>query len=291
MFCKFCGEKLDDNAAFCSKCGAKLSAPEESVEITQLSESNTLEENVVEATPLNASNQTTRPPKKISEKTEKVISKCLFGGAIAGAVGVLGFLLIVIIGVAVYGRIYLFDGYGFTKVLSIICIILMMIGFCSVIAKAILSLVFKIGKFPATLIKKILLIGLAMICLSFSIWGFVEAAKSNNSEHSSSEGNKLRAAYNSVYAQYGYSSCYSIGSDDSYISVDTNPYNIDDYYSASNMRILMAMNNALGLPNYVYQSMISTSAMMGKQSATANGITVSWTYHPDRGLEAIYILS
>ena len=288
MFCKFCGAQLDDNAAFCSKCGANLSAPAEqpTAPVEQPAE--------VAATP--EGNGTPAPTKKaISEKTHKTVDKCFLAGTIVGAVGAGGFLLIVLLGLILYGRVYLFDGYTFTKALSIISIIFMLTGLCSVIAKMILSLRFKIGTFPKKVFKRILLIALAVFCLGFSIWGFVDcAANAEDSGYSSSSSvsrNRLRTAYNTVVAQYGTSLCLSIASDGSYISVDTNPLNIDDYYSATYTNILKAMNNALGLPAYVYQSMITTTALMGRQTATANGITVSWTYHPNRGLEAMYILA
>lgn len=102
--------------------------------------------------------------------------------------------------------------------------------------------------------------------------------------------NKLQQAYEIVYAQYGASSCYEIAADGSYISLDTNPYNIDDYYDPEYMAILQAMNTALGLPDYVYASMLSTSYLQGKQTEIVAGVKVTWSYHPNYGLEALYII-
>ena len=97
-----------------------------------------------------------------------------------------------------------------------------------------------------------------------------------------------------LYSQYCKSTWADVGSDGSYLSVDTNPYNKDDsglaypeaYYAIKNI------NAALGLPESLIEDMGQTTWSMGKQSETFNsvGITVSWTYHPDKGLEVTYKL-
>lgn len=52
------------------------------------------------------------------------------------------------------------------------------------------------------------------------------------------------------------------------------------------------INAKMGLPASLYNDMNQTSWSMGKQSETFDsvGITVSWTYHPDKGLEVTYKL-
>lgn len=47
-------------------------------------------------------------------------------------------------------------------------------------------------------------------------------------------------------------------------------------------------NEELGFGGYVYSNMMETSALMGRQSETNGKYTVSWTYHPDDGLEVTY---
>lgn len=84
----------------------------------------------------------------------------------------------------------------------------------------------------------------------------------------------------------------SVGSDGSYLKIDTNPYDKDDsgvayaeaYYA------IIAINEELGLPDSLIEDMGSTTSVMGKQSETysAIGLTVSWSYHPDKGLEVTY---
>jgi len=100
---------------------------------------------------------------------------------------------------------------------------------------------------------------------------------------------KLIKAYNEVESLYGVKSCYSLSYDNSYIEFDSDPWNFGEYIYTNSMNILKALNNKLGLPSYVYEDMISTSALQGRRTATANGITASWTYHPDKGLEVMYI--
>ena len=102
--------------------------------------------------------------------------------------------------------------------------------------------------------------------------------------------NKLQKAYDAVYSEYGYSSCYRIGSDYSYISVDTNPNDIDDYFSWETYNILLAFNKTLGISEYVGEKMSKTTALQGRQEEISNGVKISWTYHPDKGLEVIYSL-
>lgn len=51
---------------------------------------------------------------------------------------------------------------------------------------------------------------------------------------------------------------------------------------------VQAANKALGLPDSLWSSMNTTSALQGKQSKTYGIIEVTWTYHPDKGLDVIY---
>lgn len=99
----------------------------------------------------------------------------------------------------------------------------------------------------------------------------------------------------SIYNQYCSSTWATIGSDNSYISVDTNPYNYsggDSHYFYVVNSAIENINSALGLPDSLYEDMNQTSWSMGKQKATYSsiGIEVTWTYHPDKGLEVTYKL-
>ncbi len=76
--------------------------------------------------------------------------------------------------------------------------------------------------------------------------------------------------------------------DGSGIKIDTNPRNIEEFYDDDALKAVRRINNALGMPDSVIEKMLSTRALDGRQSQTYNGITVSWTYHPDAGLEIVY---
>lgn len=98
--------------------------------------------------------------------------------------------------------------------------------------------------------------------------------------------------FNSLYSQYCSSIWAEVGSDGSYLRIDTNPYDIDDegiaYYAAATA--IENVNKALGLPDSLYSDMGQTTWSMGKQTETFDniGVTVTWTYHPDKGLEVTY---
>ncbi len=98
----------------------------------------------------------------------------------------------------------------------------------------------------------------------------------------------LRALYNALSDKYG----WTLGSDGSYLSADTNIYDLDDYTNTSIAYSIKDMNEDLGLPDSLWNDMLQTTWSMGKQQETYEsiGIKVSWTYHPDKGLEVTYKL-
>lgn len=106
---------------------------------------------------------------------------------------------------------------------------------------------------------------------------------------------KSNVDFEKLYDDYCSSTWATLGSDKSYLSVDTNPYNYDDgdyrYFSVVNDAI-EKIHKALNLPDSLYEDMNHTTWSMGKQSETFNdiGILVTWTYHPDKGLEVTYKL-
>ncbi len=61
----------------------------------------------------------------------------------------------------------------------------------------------------------------------------------------------------------------------------------EDESSGLTMLELDCMIDALGAPESVSVQMNATTAMQGRQTATWDGITASWTYHPDNGLDII----
>ena len=43
----------------------------------------------------------------------------------------------------------------------------------------------------------------------------------------------------------------------------------------------------IGTPSYILSNMETTNSLMGRQSAEFDGIVVSWSYHPDNGLDVV----
>ena len=79
-----------------------------------------------------------------------------------------------------------------------------------------------------------------------------------------------------------------IASDGSYMELDTNPYDIDDFFLSTVLAKIEEANEKLGFSNSLYQKMISTTALQGRQSDSNEYVSVEWTYHPDNGLCVIY---
>lgn len=106
------------------------------------------------------------------------------------------------------------------------------------------------------------------------------------------KGINLKKAYNKVLDENSaYSKFINIASDNSYIEIDTNPNDIDDYYSAEAWNLVKAMNKELGFPESLENKMAHTRSLDGKQSDKINDIEVTWTYHPNDGLEIQYTKS
>jgi hypothetical protein len=83
---------------------------------------------------------------------------------------------------------------------------------------------------------------------------------------------------------------WEVGSDGSYLKVDTNKYDLDDYSNWDVWDSIKEVHAELGLPDSLYSDMLETSWSMGKQTEVFEDakVKVSWTYHPDKGLEATY---
>ncbi len=54
------------------------------------------------------------------------------------------------------------------------------------------------------------------------------------------------------------------------------------------LEAIQYVNEELGFSSSVYSDMLSTNALMGRQSEENAKYKVSWTYHPDDGLEVKY---
>lgn len=100
-----------------------------------------------------------------------------------------------------------------------------------------------------------------------------------------------------------YKAWWSTEADD-YFVIDTNPNEAEfarDYKNMdagvkslviaqgqeSALEAIRYANEELGF-DYVYSQMMETNSLMGRQSAENDKYKVSWTYHPDEGLEVRY---
>lgn len=81
-----------------------------------------------------------------------------------------------------------------------------------------------------------------------------------------------------------------LANDGSYIEVDTNPLDLDDYSSTSAFNMVKALNKELGFNESLNSKMLKTRALDGTLSDENDNIKVTWTYHPDRGLNVTYEL-
>lgn len=79
-----------------------------------------------------------------------------------------------------------------------------------------------------------------------------------------------------------------IASDGSYMTIDTNPLDIDDYYGSDAVDAIEEINKKLGFSDSVYQKMMQTRSLDGRVSEENDKFKVSWTYHPDNGMEVMY---
>lgn len=83
----------------------------------------------------------------------------------------------------------------------------------------------------------------------------------------------------------------SVASDGSYLTIDTNPYDLKGgsiIFNDMGLSNVKMTNKALGIPDWLYEEMCDTRALDGKQKETFDKVTVTWTYHPNHGLEVIY---
>lgn len=103
--------------------------------------------------------------------------------------------------------------------------------------------------------------------------------------------------FNDMYPGLDSEKWCTIASDGSYLKIDTNPTNKDsdditwtDYENLilpANEKIEQ-INKDLGFSSALYEKMNTTTWSMGKQTDSNDKYVVSWTYHPDKGLEVMY---
>ena len=96
--------------------------------------------------------------------------------------------------------------------------------------------------------------------------------------------------FSSLYNKYCRSSWATLSSDASTLTVDTNPYDIDDYYESAAWDAIEVLNREMGFSDSLLERMGGTRALDGTQTSDNKVVDVSWTYHPDKGLRVVYSL-
>ena len=103
--------------------------------------------------------------------------------------------------------------------------------------------------------------------------------------------------FTDMYSDLSSNSWCTIASDGSYMKIDTNPNNKDSddlTWSDYDSFVLPAndaierINKELGFSDALMEKMNTTTWSQGKQSDSNDKYTVTWTYHPDKGLEVMY---
>ncbi len=102
--------------------------------------------------------------------------------------------------------------------------------------------------------------------------------------------------FNEMYSDLAKNSWCTIAADGSYLKIDSNPKDKESkYFNSDDWAIMLEawekveeINKELGFSDAVNEKMNGTTALQGKQTESNNEYTVSWTYHPDNGLEVIY---
>lgn len=84
------------------------------------------------------------------------------------------------------------------------------------------------------------------------------------------------------------SNIISLSEDNNSLVIDSNPLDIDDYYSSSTEDCIILVNEKFGFPDSLYEKMSKTRAIDGIQNDANDNFKVSWSYSPSHGLQIIY---
>lgn len=76
--------------------------------------------------------------------------------------------------------------------------------------------------------------------------------------------------------------------DGSYLSIDTNPDDEEEVFISDAWSAIVEINRELNIPESIDEDMLHTTFNDGKQTEEFKNISVSWKYHPNKGIEVIY---
>lgn len=96
--------------------------------------------------------------------------------------------------------------------------------------------------------------------------------------------------YEKSSASYFQDNLYvEIGDDGSYMFIDSNPFDLSSVgFSVIAETGIEDIHSLMGVPDSVLVEMEQTNALSGRQTYEGSWFTISWTYHPDKGLEILY---
>ncbi len=99
--------------------------------------------------------------------------------------------------------------------------------------------------------------------------------------------------FQELFDAYCHEEWATLGSDGSFLAIDTNPYNRSGAHDAAAYAAIRKITPSLGLPDSFLNDLLHTSYDMGKQTEHFDdvGISVTWMFHPDKGMEITYKLS
>ena len=343
MFCKFCGEKVDEKSLFCSKCGANLKEQPASASIVEESA----------ATAKSGRDSFKNKILLFIESNSILLSLCITiltffvplqitnQKVILGIDLILFFkikswwgdlsILALIVGIALFVLAIFFviytlvilkkEGFSsrnkclnkiiiFNLVLSILYFVFGLVtlflcdsswkpwtlSFIPLLLQSPIFLVYikkirnnNCNEFYSSnknRLSKLFIISIStLLCFVFVFCGYIDCSNNNGSTSSWS----FYTVYSECSCSYPWA---EVGTD--YLSIDTNPYDYDSdsYYSTTYaskaLSAIRLINTKLDLPSYLYDEMVETRAIYGRQSYSGTKVNVSWDYHPDSGLEVRY---
>lgn len=62
----------------------------------------------------------------------------------------------------------------------------------------------------------------------------------------------------------------------------------DEDYSGASLSNVECIVSQVNTPEYIKESMWATRALDGRQQDEFDGVSVSWSYHPDSGIDIVY---
>lgn len=102
-------------------------------------------------------------------------------------------------------------------------------------------------------------------------------------------GTKFEGIYEDLVKENpGLVSYIDVAKDGSYLSIDTNPLDLEDTSDFDAYVAVGEVNKILGIPESVMIKIGRTSSSDGMQTYEGDDTTLTWKYHPDNGLEALY---